>query len=530
MKNTIRKSPYNIENVYASLDPSEDFEKLISRNKIDLVFLLARFYGINTLKYVKKLHKNQPNVKVVYYGEISENAYIRQFTEINGIYNYALPHREQNVLKAIETYNAYVESQNETENFNKKIYQKTINNKDLFIDKFLNGIIKGAIKNSGEILTSFKHFNIDLDSGYRVLIFRIDHYKKIILTMEESEKHVLISKMKYHIDSKIGKTKHVSFFPQLNELVVITNGYEDLTKTINIAEAIKEDVLVSLDINITVGIGRHYESIKNLYVSYNEAVTAYNYRFHIGYRSVIPIEYVEPYNTVTHKITNEKKDKLIYTTVMGETDYAKQQVEKIFRDLKDIKKLPQKYPSKFVHSIIVDVDTYSEAKGISIDSFYKENIDYNYIHNIKELDDAEKYLIDFIQKFCNHINKLREDEAVEIYHNAKKFFDEYYYESFSINKVAIGLSVSADYLNSLFKRYSSETAYDYVQRKRLEKAKKFLREDDCDDAYIAAQVGFDSKTHFRNIFKLYEKRTTEDYRSQYNVFTTTLNKNSFKLH
>ncbi len=528
-KNTVKKTPYEVKNVYASLDPNQDILKLIETKKIDLIYLYARFYGINTFKIIKKISEKFPEVKIVFFGGVADGAYIKQFSAVNGIYSYTLPHREQNILNGIEFYSNYVQEQNQSESINKRILEKTLKNNDLFLDKFLDGIITGAIQNSGEILTSFRYFKLNLDEGYRIFVFRIDHYKKYILTLEEKDKHLLISKMKYLISNKMGTIKHVSFFPQLNEVVVIANSFQDLIKAINLSETIKEEILLELNVNITIGIGRYYSSIKDLYISYNEAVAAYNYRFQIGYKSVIPIEYVEPNNEVTHKFTSEKKSKLIYTTVMGECDYSKEQINKIFSKLLEIQNLPPNYPSKLVHSIIVEVDTYAEAKGVNVDDFYNKNVNYNFIRRIKNLEDAQKYLLKFTEGICNHITKLREDEASIIYENAKKFFDEYYYESFSISKVAVGLSVSADYLNSLFKKYSEESAYDYVQRKRLEKAKKLLREEKHDDAYIAAQVGFDSKNHFRNIFKLYENRTTDDYRKQYNVFYTTISKDSFKL-
>ncbi len=528
LKNAVKKSPHEIDALYATLDVNEDVENLVEKNNVELIFLNVRFYGVNTLTIAKNFSKKYPHIKIVYFGEVGDSLYIQQFSKISGIYTYTLPHREQSINKAIETYKTYIANLAEVKNFNVQMYEKTINNKDLFIDKFLNGIVTGAIKNSGEILTSFKHFGIDLKEDYRVLTFRIDHFKKIILTLEENEKHLIISKMKYYISSGFSNIKHVAFFPQLNEVVVISNGLKDLTKAITVAETIKEAVFVEMGLKITIGIGRYYKDINDVYVSYNEAVSASNYRFQLGYGSVIPIEYVEPINQVTHRITNEKKNKLIYTTVMGEEEFSKNQIEKVFKDLLDIKGLPKKYPSKLVHSIIVDVDAHAGAKGVDVDSFYDENVDYNYIHAIKDLKTAENYLLDFIEKFCRYINKLREDEATVIFENAKKFFDEYYYESFSVNKVAIGLSVSGDYLNNLFKRFTEGTAYDYVQRKRIEKAKKFLREENYDDAYVAAQVGFDSKVHFRSIFKMYEKRTTEEYRSQYNVYYATLNKNAFK--
>ncbi|MFV0519091.1 MAG: helix-turn-helix domain-containing protein [Lachnospirales bacterium] len=528
IRNTIKKSPYDVRAVYASLNSNENVDKIISKNNVNLIFLEARFYGIRTFSIINEFTEKYPLLKIVYFGSVDDTSYIKQFSSVNGIYTYAKPNREYNILKGIELYNNFLNEITEHKSLSDKIYEKTINNRDLFEEKFLINLTNGSIRNIGEILTSMKYFDIDLDSGYRIFVIRIDHYKKIILTLEDEEKNIMISKMKYWVGRTFGQIKHVSFFSSLNQLVVITNSFEDLTKAISMAEILIENLIKELNLKVTIGVGRFYEDISNISLTFNEAVTATNYRFYLGYNTVIPIEYVETNNNISHRITEEKKSKLIFTTVIGELEYALIQIEKVFEDLEKVKELPSKYISKFIHSLVIEVDMQLSAKGIDGDDFYKKNVNYNKIKEINDIDSGKKYLIKFVTDFCEFINNLREMQAEDLYNSAKNFFDEYYYENFSITKVAIGLNVSPDYLDSLFTVYTNSSAYDYVQKKRLEKAKKFLREDDYDDAYIAAQSGFESVMHFRSIFKMYEKKLPNDYRRQYNMGYMDFNKNTFK--
>ncbi len=528
IRNAIKKSPYDIKAVYASINPNENVEKIISKNNVNLVFLEARFYGIKTLQIINEYTQKYPQLKIVFFGDVEDEKYIKQFTAVNGIYSYAKPNREYNILKGIELYISYLDEISEQKTLNKQLFEKTLNNKELFEEKFLINLTNGSIRNNGEILTSMKYFNINLDKGYRIFVIRVDYYKKLILTLEDEEKNILVSKMKYLVGQVFGQIKNVSFFAQLNEMVVISNSFSELAKAISMADMLIEKMLVELKLKVTIGIGRHYEDIQDISLSFNEAVAATNYRFYIGYNSVIPIEYVESNLNISYRVTPEKRNKLIFTTVVGEEEYALSQVDKVFEDLEKIEKLPENYISKFVHSIIIEVDMQVTAKCIKADDFFKANVDYEKINKLENVREAKKYLEDFVKAFCDFIGHLRESQAEDIFNSAKAFFDEYYYENFNISKVAIGLNVSTDYLNSLFKTFDNSSAYDYVQKKRIEKAKQFLREEDYDDNYIAAQSGFDSVMHFKNIFKMYEKRLPDEYRKQYNLNYIDFSKSGFK--
>ncbi|MFV0440249.1 MAG: helix-turn-helix domain-containing protein [Lachnospirales bacterium] len=517
IKNSIKKSPYSVTFIYAVLDKNEDIISTIAKNEINLIYLDVRFYGIQTFSLIKKVAESFPRLRFIYFGNVQDSAYIKQFSSISGIYTYAKPNREYNILKGVELFYKYLKKEQKQEIVVETIYEEIQNKKDLYEEKFLNNLVDGLLVNKGEILTSMKYFGIALDEGYRVFVIKIDYFQKIILTIDDDEKHILTAKLKHKIDEIFYEVKHKSFFSQLNQVIVISNDFQELNRSVAMAEVIMKTVEKELNLKTTIGIGRYYMDVGEVSVSYNEAVSATNYRFYLGYNSIIPIEYAEPNNFLTNRIPLSNSSKLIQTIVMGESEHAINQVEKIFMDMYSIERIPKNFVKKFVKGIVACVDFNVSAKNVPFGDFVDNYFENNNIEKVVDVDSGKKYLTDFINDFSEVVRDNRDELAQSVYVKVKDFFDNFYFENFNLSKVAIGLNVSVDYLNSIFKQYSGESAYDYVQKKRLFRAKKILREETVDDIYIAAQTGFESVMHFRSIFMMYEKRTTDEYRRLYNV-------------
>ena len=92
------------------------------------------------------------------------------------------------------------------------------------------------------------------------------------------------------------------------------------------------------------------------------------------------------------------------------------------------------------------------------------------------------------------------------------FVEENHTQRIVLNSLAAYLSVSEGYLCRFFKDNFHMTFVEYVQRVRLQKAERLLRETDDPVGKIALDVGFGSGNYFTTEFgKLYHT-TPKKYR------------------
>ena len=75
--------------------------------------------------------------------------------------------------------------------------------------------------------------------------------------------------------------------------------------------------------------------------------------------------------------------------------------------------------------------------------------------------------------------------------------------------------MSANYFSALFSQEMQSTFVEYVTQKRMEKAKKLLRQSEKHSGEIALEVGYKDPHYFSFVFKKTQGYTPREYRSRY---------------
>ena len=100
--------------------------------------------------------------------------------------------------------------------------------------------------------------------------------------------------------------------------------------------------------------------------------------------------------------------------------------------------------------------------------------------------------------------------------NAIEYINENYSEKLSIKSVASAIHLSPIYFHGLFKMETGITPYEYITKKRIERAVNLLETTDTKIATISSECGFSSQSHFTDVFKKEIGCTPNKYRKSYN--------------
>ncbi|WP_395740968.1 helix-turn-helix domain-containing protein [Prosthecobacter sp.] len=104
-----------------------------------------------------------------------------------------------------------------------------------------------------------------------------------------------------------------------------------------------------------------------------------------------------------------------------------------------------------------------------------------------------------------------EPEAVR---NAKTFIHSHLAEPMSLEAVASAVNVSPFHFCKLFKRSTGLTFTDFVNRARVEKAKRMLMKPAARITEVAYDVGFQSLSHFNRSFRRIADESPTEFRSR----------------
>ena len=98
--------------------------------------------------------------------------------------------------------------------------------------------------------------------------------------------------------------------------------------------------------------------------------------------------------------------------------------------------------------------------------------------------------------------------------NAKNFIHRHLGEQMSLETVATAVNVSPFHFCKLFKRATGLTFTDFVNRARVEKAKRLLMRPSARITEIAYDVGFQSLSHFNRSFRRIADESPSEFRSR----------------
>ena len=142
------------------------------------------------------------------------------------------------------------------------------------------------------------------------------------------------------------------------------------------------------------------------------------------------------------------------------------------------------------------------------------------LHSAAQLPEPEgpvvqnRLLLEILEA-CLKLQRRKGQRQVQshLIREACRYMDAHYCESCTLGEIAAHVHLSANHLHSIFLRSEGMTPYEYVTRKRIERAKALILEGESTLAQIALETGFCSQSHFAAVFKKSTGQTPAQYRS-----------------
>lgn len=264
---------------------------------------------------------------------------------------------------------------------------------------------------------------------------------------------------------------------------------------------------------ISIGLGKITSLPVELSDSIRDAFEVLDTKCVLGGNRIISIEEFDG-NDLPKSLTREEIDNLREIILNDRISFVPQFLDSVF-------------DKSEIYYIAHPIETVSLLKSIE-DNFTK----LAKMLNVTINDEAEK-------KFCRHrrsctgfadiVNTHREFIERILQDNigsrlqrdsvpviiAKEYIDEHIAEPFTIEILAEHVSLSSNYLNTVFKKETGMNISEFILQKRIDKAKKLLRTTNLNFIQIAEQVGYQDSKYFSKIFKKATGIPMKQYRRLY---------------
>jgi two-component system response regulator YesN len=478
--------------------------KLIDNLKPDIILLDIRMPIMNGLEVLKFLRDTNSTVESIVLSGYDDFAYVQQALQL-GVCDYLLKPCEPNeILSTVLRVKKTIEK--------KRIKQKIINkysshlklNIVLIKEKFLLRLINNKVEFNNNLYSIFKNYEINLSmNNIIVTILTFDDYPNENHDIYNNDIELLKFAIK-NISTEVIKNKFNTEYIELEEQIIIINNvhksqHKEFIQTLT---SIKQQIKKYLGFTITICVGRRYDTIQSIYLSYQDAQQSLTQKFWLGSDSIVEYNYKEEIlsTNLEYPLSKEKDILLLITSVIPNDKDIKIKIDSFFDNL-----ISNSSTTDFVlHcGLILGLSIYKVyiEKKINKSSF-DDNIFIciDKIRKCNTLESLKNILFDLIKNIIQDLNITQySNKNVNI---AISFICENYHKDISLDTVANYVNITPSYLSSLFKKHCGINFIEYLHKLRIQKACEIIEKDIWIKGYeLASRVGYNEERYFYRIFK-----------------------------
>lgn len=412
-------------------------------------------------------------------------------------------------VKAMRT--AYLNMQH-----NERMVKKMLEESLPFLqEQFLKELIYKRFEDESSILGRAEYLKLNFSCRfYTVLSIQIDNYNLLFSNTPIGEKHTLIYGLKklveqtilngiagYALSDHLNAVTAIVFFREESEPEALEKLSEACNNCIEQANNV-------LNIGITIGISPFEQKLSAITEAYDHSEEAVQSKFYgTGNRMIFYSEVDESNPSVKYNLQTLKKEIDDYIEY-GEGDST----EIITKYLKVSDEKNERASRSFAYAVMNILQTVLLENNLSFSTLFEDEFSlWKKLSLYETIIDIRQLLIHTLNAVKGILGKEDLSRNVSIADSIKKVIDERYADIKNINQVVKDIHICASHANAIFKQQTGQTIFDYLTWKRIEAAKKLLRDPYIKIYEIPEKIGYKTDAHFRLVFKQTTGKTPKQY-------------------
>ncbi len=513
----------NIE-LCGSCSNGEKALRLIEEREVDIVLTDIAMPVMNGIELSERLKIICPRIKVIFMSCYSDFEYARSAMNLD-ICGYVLKpvipdELLRSIQKLMDEFREEKSKQNEREAMAKQINDMLPMVQEQFLRECLLG--KCFDREETRSRTVYLRLGDGNDAYYCVLALSIDDYEAQISKLTVEEKYWLAFSINRDLSSR--STRELNLFPvqfsgreYAAVLFINPNLSGELPDPVELAVGIHTSLKTRVEISVTVGISPISGDIGELHRLYGQALEAVNMQFYRGGDPIIRYEWVKSgrYATLEQTVNLEKLYHEVKNLVTsGDPNEAEAFVEYYFNA--DANLLPESYVKSLTFSIVNMIAVIITEWGYSFgDIFGREEALWVKLSRFKTIVNLRQWLLNLFKALREYFTERSASRDLRVVDAIRQVVRERYHEQLSVEEIARSVYLSQSYANSILKRETGKSIFEFLLEYRLEMAKKLLMEPDSKVTAVADRVGYENKSHFSLMFKKYVGLSPSDYKARY---------------
>ncbi|MCD4679720.1 MAG: response regulator [Bacteroidales bacterium] len=465
-----------------------------------------------------KIYLNEfPDTKVIFLTGYDEFSYAKEAVNLH-IHEYILKpinaeELTKSVIKITEQINiekCYLEDHEYKTNLIKE-------NLPILQSRFLEGLVKGEYTKRDLIEIKAAKLNIYIAGPhYQIFLVAIDNFALMFDGVIENESGLLrnsIHKIIQEIVDSFFKGTIVIF--GYNTFLGFVNQAIPGKSLIEMFIKIKNKVYQYHRISLTFSYGKIVSELEKLPESTLQAYNALRKKIHKEKGSIISYEEIEM-NFQTDPVIYPSKDEkeLLEALRMMDKVNLKLELEKIFSNYSSFCDSQALIKNNCLKLIFISIGVLEEF-DINIEKYltrsYQPHIEIEKFDTLKSL---KTWLFNSFELFVEVLIKSKNRKYKKIINYSLKYIKENFNKDISLETIATKAYITPGYFSKIFKLETKQNFTEYLNRYRIEKAKKMLKQIDLKIYEVSENVGYHDYKYFSYNFKKITGYSPQEYRNR----------------
>lgn len=397
---------------------------------------------------------------------------------------------------------------------NESLEQVTYRARRLLRDQLLRNLLLGHGENRQSLRRLTEEHNIELGKAgrVRVIVLRIDQFQRFLESYDSDSRYLI----RYAMCNVAEETFPAGYKPAAVDIdsdhiaVLIDYSSQDGQALTAVLKEVQSNIRTYLKLGVTAGVGESVETLSEAAYSYEGAFSASHYRIFRGQGSILVHERLFPYSIADYPFEKEKA--IMDELRLGRPQKMKEAVESLLNSLEDC---PYRDLFAILTQLIVNLIKHIRAlpgrtalaPELSYEGIYQQLV------RMESSGEIRDWMVELFIRTAEEKNESKRSKTLDAVERGIRYIDENYQRmEFSVTDVADYLRYSASYLNKIFNEHAGVSVHEFINRKRIGKARELLGQSDLLINDIAGLAGFSSSNYFYYVFKKELGMTPSAYR------------------
>ncbi|RED55553.1 helix-turn-helix domain-containing protein [Cohnella lupini] len=392
----------------------------------------------------------------------------------------------------------------------------------------LNRLLKGKPDSPVPYEEAFKSFDMKLLSDrFAVILFMVENDESLsskLSGIDGNERRKLVQFIITNVVEELtGRYQHAGYVAEIDDMMVcLVNFSEEETRSF------KEDIrdiameaqsfLLRFQMDLTISIGGIHFSLVGIAQAYQEAVDAMEYKMVLGKREIITYDEIriDPADNPRfgYYYPLQLEQQIINWIKIGDFGQASQSMSDITRRNFDKPivslTLARCLIFNLVGTMVKAINELGEGEGgvLGDNPLWMDKI-----LACDTIQEMQLELFGLLEEVCafaaamveKNVSYERAESLRDLVEKVSRHIEEHYDDSsLNVNTIGERFDLKGSYLSKLFKTQKGEGLLDYINKFRIDQAKRMIKCRQDSIAEVAKHVGYNEVATFIRVFKKYE--------------------------